>query len=379
MAESDGGQEKTEQPSSRRLQQARDKGQVARSRELTSFSVVIVGTLLMVALGPQLIARIFSVTTDLFSISREVLLNENEVAQLFLFSVKQIVLSLSPLFFGFFCVGIVSSVILGGIGFSVQALQPQWSRMNPIAGFKRMFSSKALIELIKALAKFLLVAGVAILVIYYKVPALLALSFSTTEQASINSVWIMVETFLWMGASLIIVVMMDVPYQLWQHNSQLKMTKQEVKDEYKETEGKPEVKSRIRQMQREIAQRRMMDKVPEADIVITNPQHYAVALRYKSAQDEAPILLAKGKNLIAFKIREIADEHNVHILAAPPLARAVYHSTKLNQSIPAGLYLAVAQALAYVYQLNQYQKGLRKQPVTKPEFPIPEDYRKDDE
>ena len=155
------------------------------------------------------------------------------------------------------------------------------------------------------------------------------------------------------------------------------MTKQEVKEEHKAAEGTPEVKGRIRQLQREMAQRRMMDKVPEADIVITNPQHYAVALRYNSAQDEAPVLVAKGQNLVALKIREIAESHDIEVLQAPPLARAVYYATRINQQIPAGLYLAVAQALAYVYQMNQYKKGLRKQPIGHPNFPIPEEFRRD--
>ena len=174
---------------------------------------------------------------------------------------------------------------------------------------------------------------------------------------------------------LLAIATIDVPFQLWQHHSRLRMTKQEVRDEMKEVEGKPEVKSRIRQLQREIARRRMMSNVPKADVIITNPTHYSVALKYDQGNMNAPILLAKGTDLVALKIREIATEHGVEIVEAPPLARAIYHTTELEQEIPAGLYLAVAKVLAYVFQVQNYMKGLGQKPNKPDDIELPEDYR----
>ena len=250
--------------------------------------------------------------------------------------------------------------------------------MNPASGLKRMFSTHALVELLKALAKFTVILLVALAVLSADQDDLLAIANQPLEAAIINSAELVGWSMLWMACGLILIAAVDVPFQLWDHKQKLMMTKQEVRDEYKDSEGKPEVKSRIRQMQREMAERRMMAAIPTADVVITNPTHFAVALKYDPAKGTAPVLLAKGGDFMALKIREIAQQHKVMVLESPGLARAVYFSTELDQEIPAGLYLAVAQVLAYVYQLKQFRSGKGKRPGPLPDLPIPPDLRRDE-
>ncbi len=241
-----------------------------------------------------------------------------------------------------------------------------------------MFSTHALVELLKALGKFLVVLAVALVVLTAYQDDLLSIAKQPLELAIAHSAEIVGWCALWMACGLIIIAAVDVPFQLWDNKQKLMMTKQEVKDEYKDSEGKPEVKGRIRQMQREMAERRMMQAVPEADVVITNPTHFAVALKYDVDKGNAPVLLAKGGDFLALKIREVAQEHKVMVLESPALARAVYYSTELDQEIPAGLYLAVAQVLAYVYQLRQYQAGQGKRPDPLRDLPIPRELRRDE-
>jgi flagellar biosynthetic protein FlhB len=250
--------------------------------------------------------------------------------------------------------------------------------MNPLPGIKRMFSAKAGLELLKALAKFALVLIVALVVLKADTQDLLALANEPLEAAIMHSITVVGRSAMWMAWGLIFIVAVDVPFQLYDNRQKMLMTKQEVRDEYKDSEGKPEVKQRIRQMQREMAERRMMAAVPQADVVITNPTHFAVALKYDPVKGGAPILLAKGGDFLALKIREIANEHKVMVLESPGLARAIFHSTDLDREIPAGLYLAVAQVLAYVYQLRQFRSGKGKRPDPLKDLPIPPDLRRDE-
>lgn len=255
---------------------------------------------------------------------------------------------------------------------------PKPSRMNPLSGLARMFSLKSLVELLKALGKFLIVLGVALLVLLSYEKELISISKQGLEMAIIHSMEIVGWCTLWMACGLIVIAALDVPFQWWENRKQLMMTKQEVRDEYKDIEGKPEVKARIRRMQREMAERRMMQAIPTADVVITNPTHFAVALKYDPEKAKAPIVVAKGGDFLALKIREIAQEHQVSLLESPTLARAIYFSTELDREIPAGLYVAVAQVLAYVYQLRRYQAGKGQKPDPLRDLPIPDDLRRDD-
>lgn len=377
MAESESGADKSEEPTGKRLEESRKKGQIARSKELNTVAVTLTGTVALIIFGAYMGNVLMDVMRGNFSLPRDVLMSERSMALYLLASGKQALLAVQPFFIALLIASIAGPIALGGWLFSAEALQPKASRMNPLAGLKRMFSVQALVELIKALAKFLVILAVALVVLSVDQDDLLAIANEPVEPAILHSLKVVGWSAFWLSCGLILIAAVDVPFQLWSHKQKLMMTKQEVRDEYKDTEGKPEVKGRIRQLQREMAERRMMQAVPQADVVITNPTHFAVALKYDPGKGSAPVLLAKGGDFLALKIREIAQEHKVMVLESPALARAVYYSTELDQEIPAGLYLAVAQVLAYVYQLRQYQAGKGKRPGPLPDFPIPADLRRD--
>ena len=376
MAESDSGQERTEEPTGKRLQESRDKGQVARSRELNTLAVVMVAAVGLLTLGPAMVQKLMNIMSFNFSIEREALYSNDSMGLHLFASVGEGLQVLGPLFFLLLVASIVGPVLLGGWLFSIKSLAPKFERMNPLAGLKRMFSLKALIELLKALGKFLVVLGAALLVLHLRTEDLLSMGQESLQSAIVHCAWVLASSLIILSASLILIAAVDVPFQLWDHKQKLRMTKQEVKDEFKDSEGKPEVKGRIRQLQREMAERRMMDKVPQADVVITNPTHFAVALKYDPLATGAPVLLAKGADLVAQRIREVASENQIVVLESAPLARAVFYSTELDREIPAGLYLAVAQVLAYVFQLRQFRAGQGKRPGPMPEPPIPDDLKR---
>ncbi|HIQ54693.1 MAG TPA: flagellar biosynthesis protein FlhB [Pseudomonas pachastrellae] len=376
MAESDSGQERTEEPTGKRLQESRDKGQVARSRELNTLAVVMVAAVGLLTLGPAMVQKLMNIMSFNFSIEREALYSNDSMGLHLFASVGEGLQVLGPLFFLLLVASIVGPVLLGGWLFSIKSLAPKFERMNPLAGLKRMFSLKALVELLKALGKFLVVLGAALLVLHLRTEDLLSMGQESLQSAIVHCAWVLASSLIILSASLILIAAVDVPFQLWDHKQKLRMTKQEVKDEFKDSEGKPEVKGRIRQLQREMAERRMMDKVPQADVVITNPTHFAVALKYDPLATGAPVLLAKGADLVAQRIREVASENQIVVLESAPLARAVFYSTELDREIPAGLYLAVAQVLAYVFQLRQFRAGQGKRPGPMPEPPIPDDLKR---
>lgn len=378
MAESESGADKSEEPTSKRLEEARKKGQIARSRELSTLAVTFGGAAALLIFGAQMGQAMLGMMQGNFALPREVLLDDGSMVRHLLSTGMEALLALQPFFIVMLIASIIGPVALGGWLFSSEALQPKFSRMNPWEGLKRMFSTKALVELLKALAKFVIILLVALAVLKADQDDLLAIADEPVESAILHAMLVTGWSLLWMACGLILIAAVDVPFQLWDTKQKLMMTKQEVKDEYKDSEGKPEVKSKIRQLQRQMAERRMMQQVPEADVVITNPTHFAVALKYDPEKGNAPVLLAKGGDFLALKIREIAQEHKVTLLESPALARAVYFSTEVDQEIPAGLYLAVAQVLAYVYQLKQFRAGKGKRPGPLPDLPIPPDLRRDE-
>lgn len=379
MAESESGQDKTEDPTDKRKRDAREKGEIARSKELNTVASTLAGAGALLAFGGNLAQTLMTLMRMNFSLTREVLTDERSMGMFLLASGKMAIWAVQPILMLLFVIAFVSPIALGGFIFSGSLLQPKFSRMNPLSGIKRMFSLNSLTELLKAMAKFMVILVVALVVLSNDRQALLAIANEPLEQAIIHSVQVVGWSALWMAAGLLLIAAADVPFQLWQTHKKLKMTKQEIKDEYKDSEGKPEVKQRIRQLQREVSQRRMMAAVPEADVIITNPTHYAVALQYDPEKGGvAPLLVAKGTDFIALKIREIGVEHKVQILESPALARAIYYSTEVEGEIPAGLYLAVAQVLAYVFQIRQYRSGKGKRPEPlKEDLPIPPDLRRD--
>jgi flagellar biosynthetic protein FlhB len=271
-------------------------------------------------------------------------------------------------------VALVAPVLLGGWSFSVKAMSPKISKLNPISGIKRMFSTKALLELFKAFAKFTLVLSMAVFFIYTTFGEILALGVEPIRSALGHAGSLIVEAFIFVSLSLLIVAAIDVPFQLWDHNRQLLMTKQEVKEEHKQQEGNPEVKGRIRQVQREMSQRRMMEKVPDADVIITNPTHFAIALKYDTETMREPIILAMGVDFMAAQIRTVATEKNIAIIEAPPLARALYYNAEIDQPIPYDLFKAVASILAYVYQLKEHGKA---ENIDFEALPIPDNMKTD--
>lgn len=375
MAESD-GQERTEDATPRRLQQAREKGQIARSKELASVSVLIVGALSLMMFGEKLAMGLFTIMGRFFTLSREEIFDSGKLFDIVSGAVVHLVLPLVLILITLFIAALVGTAGVGGVNFSIEAAMPKPSKMNPLSGLKRMVGLQSWVELLKSILKVALVAGVAFYLINASKVDLFQLSLDVFPQNIFHALEILLNFILLISCSLLVVVAIDIPFQIWQHADQLKMTKQEVKDEYKETEGKPEVKGRIRMLQREAAQRRMMADVPTADVIVTNPEHFSVALRYDSLTDKAPVVVAKGVDHMALKIREVAREHDIYVIPAPPLARALYHSTELEQQIPDGLFTAVAQVLAYVFQLKQFRKSGGQRPVlTEDNMPIPPDYK----
>ncbi|MGB0893684.1 MAG: flagellar biosynthesis protein FlhB [Parashewanella sp.] len=374
MADDSG--ERTEEPTSRRLQQAREKGQVARSKELGTSAVLLAASIALAMLGPDLALSLDKMMTQIFTIDRKDIYDTGAMLRVWGIVGKELAFPVLGIVVLLFIMAFLGNVVLGGMSFSTKAAMPKASKLSPAKGFKRMFGTQALVELTKGIAKFLVVAVSAYLLLSFYFDDILTLSTANLPGNVFSALEMLTWMFILLCSSTLLIVIIDVPYQLWNHKKQLKMTKQEVKDEYKDTEGKPEVKGRIRQLQREMAQRQMMGEVPNADVIVVNPEHYAVALKYDADKAAAPYVVAKGLDQMAFKIREIAREHDVAIVSAPPLARAVYHTTDLNQQIPDGLFTAVAQVLAYVFQLRQFQKGQGQKPQAIPEEqPIPDELR----
>jgi flagellar biosynthetic protein FlhB len=377
MAESESGQDKTEDPTEKRTRESREKGEIARSKELNTLAIMLAGAGGLLIYGGDLALELLEIMRLNFSLPREVLLTPGAMTQYLLHSGKIALLAMQPVLIFLLLAAFIGPISLGGWLFAAGSLAPKFSRMNPAAGIKRMFSTTALIELLKAFGKFLLVLSVALVVLEGDIDDLLRIAHQPLEQAIIHSVQLVGWSTLWMSCGLILIAAIDVPIQLYQSKQKLMMTKQEVRDEHKDSEGKPEVKQRIRQLQREVSQRRMMAAIPDADVVITNPTHYAVALKYDPEKGNAPVLLAKGSDFLALKIREIAVANEVMLLESPALARSIYYSTELDQEIPGGLYLAVAQVLAYVYQIRQHRAGKGKRPEPLKDLPIPPDLRRD--
>lgn len=373
MAENQDGQEKTEEPTSKRKEESRRDGEVARSKELSTAVILLAAGMALLVFGSWMANQALDVFAYNFDLTRDDVVTHDAMFKHFGSSVWYALGTLLPFLIVLFFAGAISQIMVGGWNLTAKALKPKFSKLNPIAGIKRIFSKNSLMEFVKSVAKVLLVGVTSYIIIYGLSAEFAGLGAMALEPAIAKGSYLVIWSFLAISLSLIIVVLLDVPWQLHQHREKLKMTRQEVKDEHKNTEGKPEVKSRIRRLQMEMAQRRMMSDVPGADVVITNPTHYAVALKYDEDGNSAPLVLAKGKEQVAAKIREIADHYEIPVVQMPPLARAVYFSTEIGQEIPQQLYMAVAQVLAWVYQMKQYQAGKAKRPGKLPDISVPKE------
>jgi len=374
MAE-DSDQEKTEEPTSKRLDDAQKKGQIARSRELNTFAMLMTSAALFLMLGGAVGKGLVSMMRSRFQLSREMIFDAASPVIHFKQAMFDSLLLIAPFLAAMVVVAIIAPLALGGWVFSWDAITPKFEKLDPIKGIGRLFALHGLIELVKALLKFLLIFIVALALYRRFLNELVGLGAEPIEQAVGHGLGIIGDCFLVLSASLSAVVMFDVPFQLWEHNKKLKMTLQEIKDEMKESEGSPEVKGRLRRMQMEMAQNRMMAEVPKADVIVTNPSHYAVALKYDPKANGAPKLVAKGVDLMAAQIRNLAIAADVPLLASPPLARALYYSTDLDKEIPKGLYLAVAQVLAYVYQLKTARQHRWAEPMPPKDIPVPDEFK----
>ena len=373
----EGGQDRTEQATPKRLREAREKGQVARSRELTTVSLLLVSGLGFLFMGGHMVDALLATMRDDFQLTKEDIYDSSKLPGFFLKEAVNTLVDLGPLLLLLAAAALFAPMALGGWAFSAQAFSFKFDRINPVSGIKRIFSWKSIIEIIKALVKFGLIAAVASLFIWKYRNQMTVLGDEDILVSIGKAGDLLVWAFLAVSAPLLLVVAIDVPFQLWDHAKQLRMTRNEIKDENKETEGNPEVRGRIRTIQREMARKRMMAEVPRADVIITNPTHYAVALKYDQAKMKAPVVIAKGADLIALQIRSIAGVYKIPIISAPALTRSIYHSTALNKAIPAGLYMAVAQILAYVYRLKAKGTAGQRETVSFDDVPIPDDLRRD--
>ncbi|KGJ97034.1 flagellar biosynthesis protein FlhB [Colwellia psychrerythraea] len=375
MADSDSG-EKSEEPTAKKLTDARKKGQIARSKDLGTFFVLVGSACAMLLMGKALAASMANMMSHMFTLSREQAMDVNALFKVINDGVYQIIPPLMWIFFIVMLAAFVGNTLLGGMSFSWEAMMPKASKLSPIAGFKRMFGVQAAVELIKSILKFFVVFTVAFLLLSGLFEEILGLSRETSPANFEHATTMLLWMFLVLALSIGIIVIIDAPYQVWNHNRQLKMTKQEIKDEHKSSEGSPEIKGRIRRTQYEMSQRRMMQDVPDSDVVITNPTHFSIALKYDAAAGGAPVMSAKGVDEMALHIRTIAKEHQIEIIQSPALARSLYYTAEVGDDIPEELFAAVAQVLAFIFQLNEHKKGNAKKPIpVAKELPIPEDFR----
>lgn len=375
MAESDSG-EKTEEPTAKKLTDARKKGQIARSKDLGTMFVLVGSACAMLLMGSSLVEGMSLMMKRLFSLSRREVMDVNALFSVISNSVSLVIVPMLWIFFIILVAAFIGNTLLGGMSFSWGAMAPKASRLSPAAGFKRMFGVQAAVELIKSILKFFVVFIVAFLLLTGLFEQILGLSLEAVPTNFGHAVNMLLWMFLTLALSIGIIAVIDAPYQVWNHTRQLKMTKQEIKDEHKNTEGNPEVKGRIKRTQYEMSQRRMMGEVPNSDVVITNPTHYSIALKYDAAIGGAPKLVAKGIDEMAMHIRTIAKENNVEIIQSAALARSLYYTAKVDQDIPEELYAAVAQVLAFIFQLNEHKKGRARKPIPiAKELPIPDEFK----
>lgn len=377
MAAGEEGQERTEQATPKRREDARKKGQVPRSRELNTTLMLVAVAAMMLMFGGHFMGSLAELFRTAFSLTRAQIFDPGAMTQALRSLFQDGFFATLPLLAVTVVIALIAPLLLSGWAFSAEQIAMKFSRLNPITGFGRMFSWRGLLELCKALIKFSFILAIAMIVLWSEVDSVLGLGSESLHSAVGHAAHLAAWTFLLLSCALIVLPLIDVPFQLWDHTRQLRMTHQEIRDENKQSEGSPEIKARIRQLQRDMARRRMMKAVPKADVIVTNPTHYSVALRYDQGKARAPIVVAKGMDLIALHIRTLASEHQVPVIEAPPLARALYYSTKLDNEIPMGLYLAVAKLLAYVYQLKHWRPGQDDTAPHVPEFPIPPQFRKD--
>jgi flagellar biosynthetic protein FlhB len=371
------GEEKTEEPTSRRLSQARERGELPRSPDFGGAVEVLAVCGLIFFIGDSIVDGIAEMLRQSLSFSRGQIEDVDDLAALAgqrifegLWAVKWILLTT-------LVVSLLASIVNGGFNFSAQAAAPKLSKLNPLNGLKRIFGAQAWMGLLRNLLKFSVIAAVLVGVLWTRRFEMLALARDALEPMIEAGTSLALMIFTLVSVAVAAIAIVDVPYQRWNYLRRLRMTKQEVRDEMKDIEGRPEVKRQIRRKQRELSRGKMLEKVRDADVVIVNPSEFAVALEYDEARNPVPILLAKGRGEIAAAIKEQAKRAGVPLVSSPPLARAIYFTTELDREVPEGLYRAVAAVLAYVFRLSALTPGLQIPEVPQaklpPEFTFDED------
>jgi len=367
-----GSQEKTEDPTEQRKKKAREDGDIARSKELQSAALVVAGGLLLLTstvLGSFADELMFTALRA----EHEALTNPAMMIVLLSEAVALAMAAFTPFLVVLWIVGLVSGMIPGGMNISAKAITPQAKRMNPISGLGRIFSKNSLKELGKSVLKVTLLMGALVTTLWVQSDKILEMNQMALGQALAEGLHILGLAMIFLGMALLIITVIDVPSQIHSMLEKLKMTKQEIKDEHKDSEGRPELKQKVRQLQMEMSNRKIDKTVPGADVIITNPTHYAVAIKYDPKQAEVPFVVAKGVDHSAARIREVAGEHEVPILELPELARSVYYHTNVNVEIPAGLYSAMISVMTYVYHLSKIKElGMDYEPVKPHNLQIPE-------
>ncbi|MCS5711410.1 flagellar biosynthesis protein FlhB [Candidatus Berkiella aquae] len=367
----DDSQERTEQATARKKQQSQEQGLVARSKDFNALMVLLCSGLFFIALGHSSALKLQHLFESYLAFDPKLLADDNGLFLALKNAAFSAIKVLLPFLILIVAVCIAGPMIIGGWAFSWENVALKFERLDPVKGLSKIFSLKNLVELIKSIFKIALVVLAMALIVYLFMKQIVYFSFADPLVGIKQSVKVLTWSFMLLVGALLIITLFDVPFQLWNYQQELRMTKQEVKDEYKDTEGKPEVKSRLARLQRELLKRRFATEVPQADVIITNPTHYAVALKYDPKKMKAPKVVAKGVDFMAEKIMEIAKQHSVPLVALPPLARTVYFHTEIGEEIPSELYVGVAQVLAYVHQLKLYKRGKSNKPKIPNKIDIP--------
>lgn len=374
MADND---DKTEQPTGKKIADARNKGQVPRSKEAGTFFVLIGGVLSIWAFSSLLGSGLRQIIMNSFSLTRDQIYSTDEFRRIFVQNILSIAIPIIGIAFCVFVLAIIGNIIIGGYNFSQEALKPKFNKLNPITGIGRIFSLNSIIELVKGIFKVVFIASFCYFALSGRIHEVMGLSYIDPHAGIKRAISLLFQFMVIVVCAMIPIIMIDVPYQKWHYLKQLRMSKQEVKDEYKDTEGNPQIKGKLKQLQFQMAARRMMQDVPTADVVVTNPTHFAVAIKYDPEGETAPLVVAKGVDEIAEKIKEIARESGVPVIPIPPLARSLYYTTDLNKEIPRGLFKAVASLLAWVMGMKAFKEGKTNQRPRDLDknLPIPEELR----
>ena len=374
MADND---DKTEQPTGKKISDARNKGQVPRSKEAGTFFVLIGGVLSIWAFSSLLGSGLRQIIMNSFSLTRDQIYSVDDFRRIFVQNILSIGIPIIGIALCVFVLAIIGNIMIGGYNFSKEALKPKFNKLNPVTGIGRIFSLNSIIELVKGIFKVVFIASFCYFALSGRIHEVMGLSYIDPHAGIKRAISLLFQFMVIVVCAMIPIIMIDVPYQKWHYLKQLRMSKQEVKDEYKDTEGNPQIKGKIKQLQFQMAARRMMQDVPTADVVVTNPTHFAVAIKYDPDGETAPLVVAKGVDEIAEKIKEIARESDVPVIPIPPLARSLYYTTDLNKEIPRGLFKAVASLLAWVMGMKAFKEGKTNQRPRDLDknLPIPEELR----